>query len=61
MRAKEPNIRAWQSFDGDVLREWYDDMECDSDFEYNVSIESYPHGPQKLKNAEYLARLELFR
>lgn len=43
------------------MREWYDDMGPESDFNSQISHESFPHKNDKLKNAEYLARLELFR
>jgi hypothetical protein len=43
------------------MREWYDDLGPESDFESEKSNESFEVPPRKLKNAEYLARLELFR
>ena len=42
------------------MREWYDDQAGpESDFESQISHESYPH--TRRNNAEQLARLELFR
>lgn len=44
------------------MREWYDDLGPESDFNpSDITHESYPNCPKKLVNAEYLARLELFR
>ncbi len=60
-KEREPIRRRWHSFDEDVLREWYDDFGPMSDFDSEISHESFPHKKEKLKNAEYLARLELFR
>ena len=60
-KAREHFKREWHSFDEDVMREWYDDMGPESDFNSQISHESFPHKNDKLKNAEYLARLELFR
>ena len=44
-----------------MLREWYDDMGPMSDFDSEISHESFPHKKEKMRNPEYLARLELFR
>ena len=54
--------RRWHSFDEDVMREWYDDMGPMSDFNSVKSNDSeLLKDDSKLKTAEYLARLELFR
>lgn len=58
---KEPIIRLWHSFDEDVLREWYDDIGPMSDFQSDISHDSFPHHSTKIKAAEYQARLEIFR
>jgi predicted lipoprotein len=34
--------RNWQSFDENVLREWYDGMSLESDFNDEVSHSSFP-------------------
>ena len=58
-----PHPRDWHSFDGNVLREPYDDMECESYFNSEISHDSFPmpQPKRKTKNPEYLARLEIFR
>lgn len=57
-----PFKKKWHSFDGDLLRDPYDDMTPMSDFNSEISHESVPHqNPLRLKNPEYQARLELFR
>ena len=43
------------------MREWYDDFGPMSDYNSERSNESFPHLNEKMNNAEYLARLELFR
>lgn len=43
------------------MREWWDDMGPMSDFESQLSRDSLPHGEPKYKQAEYIARLELYR
>jgi hypothetical protein len=46
-----------------VLRERYDDMECESHYNSEISHESFPlpQPKRRIKNPEYLSRLELFR
>lgn len=55
--------RNWHSFDENVLRDWYDEMELGSDFEEEAkSTSSFPMRSNKLnKDAEEQARLDLFR
>jgi hypothetical protein len=60
-RARELRRREWHSFDEQVLRDPYDDMEKESHFDDEASYESYPPKKKKVKNPEYMARLELFR
>ena len=62
-RELDPHPRNWHSFDGEVLRERYDDMECESHYNSEISHESFPmpQPKRRIKNPEYLARLELFR
>ncbi|CDW73754.1 UNKNOWN [Stylonychia lemnae] len=61
---RELNIkkRDCQSCDDEIMREWYDDMAPESDFDRSeFSHESYPNNTKKLNDVEYLAKLELFR
>lgn len=54
--------RDWHSCDDEIMREWYDDMGPESDFDPSeITHVSYPDQAKKLLDAEYLARLELFR
>lgn len=54
--------RDWHSCDDEVMREWYDDLGPESDFNASeITHMSFPDNPKRLQDAEYLARLELFR
>ena len=62
-RDRYPKPRRCNSFDENVMREWYDDLAPESDFHSDLSRESFPHDYKETKmgNPGYLARLELFR
>lgn len=61
-RQNELYERDWQSCNDEVVREWWDDLGPESDFDSDdLSHESYPPYAKKMKNPEYLAQLELFR
>lgn len=62
-KERNPKPRRCESFDENIMREWYDDLGPESDFHSELSRESFPHDYKetKLGNPGYLARLELFR
>lgn len=53
--------RDWHSYDDNIMRDRYDDMELASDFSDSISNITYPDSPSKKKDPNYLAGLELFR
>eukprot|EP00347_Sterkiella_histriomuscorum_P022324 403330882 len=54
--------RDWHSCDDEIMREWYDDLSPESDFDPSeITHVSYPDVSKKLIDPDYLARLELFR